>query len=113
MFTWQTLKDNFIKYFSFQLENEELKPTAQQIQQFLNLVLTPNEDEKLANQKPMKDCQHITSDEANRVNRLQLEIYNFSFKIFAWKKDHPLVKTQVKTLSNLNQKQTRKGQSGI
>ena len=34
-FTWKTLKENFIKDFSFTLDNEKLKPTAKQIQQFL------------------------------------------------------------------------------
>ena len=56
MFTWQTLKDNFIKDFAFQLEREELKPTTHQIQQFLNPVPTPNEDENLVDQKLTKDC---------------------------------------------------------
>ena len=34
-FTWKTLKQNFIKDFSFSPDDEHLQPAAQQIQQFL------------------------------------------------------------------------------
>jgi hypothetical protein len=34
-FTWKTIRENFIKYFSFILDDEKLKPAAKQLQQFI------------------------------------------------------------------------------
>lgn len=58
----------------------------------------------MVDQKLTKDYRHITFYQAHQANRLQLEIDNFWGKSFTWKKYHPLVNTQVKTLYQLSTK---------
>ena len=54
-FTWKTLKQNFIKDFSFLSENEHLQLATQQIQQFLET----NKSNKIAENKPTKECRQV------------------------------------------------------
>ena len=39
-FTWKTLRENFIKGFSFTPDDKKLKPVAKQIQQFIGVKST-------------------------------------------------------------------------
>ena len=52
-FSWQTLKQNFIKDFSFLPDNENIQPAARQIQQFLET----NTSNKIVENKPTKECR--------------------------------------------------------
>ena len=52
-FTWKTLKQNFIKDFSFLPEDEHLQLVAQQIQLFLET----NKLNKAVENKPTKECR--------------------------------------------------------
>ena len=93
-FTWQILRENFIKDFSFTPSDEKLKPVAKQIQQFIG--------EKSSNEtvesNPTKKCRHMAIGEIEHSTRLQLETEHFLGKSFQLKKNHPLGNIKVKTL---------------
>ena len=54
-FTWQTLREIFIKDFFFTLDDKKLKPAGKQIQQFLGT----NSLEKMAENNPTKECRQV------------------------------------------------------
>ena len=93
-FTWQTLRENFIKDFSFTPDDEKLKPVAKQIQQFIG-VKSSNET---VENNSTKECRHMSIDEIQHSTRLQLEIDHFPGKSLQLKKNHPLGNIKVKTL---------------
>ena len=51
-FTWKTLKQNFIKEFSFLLDDKNMQPAARQIQQFLEI----NTSNKIVENNLTKEC---------------------------------------------------------
>ena len=93
-FTWQTLKENFIKDFSFTPDDEKLKPVTKQIQQFIK---TKSSNEMVGSNLT-KECRHTSIDEIQHSNKLKLEIDHFPGKSFHLKKNHPLGNIKVKTL---------------
>ena len=93
-FTWQTLRENFIKDFSFTLDNEKLKHVAKQIQQFIG-AKSSNET---VESNLTKECQHTSIDEIHHLTRIQLETNQFLGKSFQLKNNHPLGEVKVKTL---------------
>ena len=93
-FTWKTLRENFIKYFSFIPDNEKLKPAAKQLQQFIG----ESSSKEVVGNIPTKECRHILIDEIQHSTRLQLETDYFPGKNFQLKKNHPLANIKVKTL---------------
>ena len=93
-FTWQTLRENFNKDFSFSPDDEILKPVAKQIQQFIG-AKSLNET---VESNPTKECRHISIDKIQHSTRLQLETNHFPGKSFQLKKNHPLGNIKVKTL---------------
>ena len=93
-FTWETLRENFIKDFSFTHDDEKLKPIAKQIQQFIG-VKSSNE---MVENNPTKECRHTSTDEIQHSTILQLETDHFPRKSFQLKKNHPLGNIKVKTL---------------
>ena len=93
-FTWQTLRENFIKDFSFTPDDEKLKPVAEQIQQFIG-AKSSNETVET---NLTKECRHTSTDEIQHSTRLQLETDHFPSKSFKLKKNHPLGNIKVKTL---------------
>ena len=97
-FTWQSLKQNFIKDFSFLPENKHLQPPSQQVLQFLET----NKLSKTIENKTTNECRQVLVEEAHQSTRLQLEIDHFPGKSFQLKKDHPLGKTKVKTLYKIS-----------
>lgn len=55
-FTWKTLKKNFVKYFLFFLDDENMQPIAREIQLFLET----NTSNKLVKNNPTKECRKIS-----------------------------------------------------
>ena len=51
-FTWQTLRENFIKHFSFILNDEKLKPVAKQLQQLIGESVS----KEMVKNIPTKEC---------------------------------------------------------
>ena len=93
-FTWQNLRENFIKIFSFILDDEKLKPATKQLQQFIG----ENPSKEMVGNILTKECQHTSTDEIQHSTRLQLETDYFPGKNFQLKKNHPLTNIKVKTL---------------
>lgn len=85
-FTWKTLRENFIKDFSFTPDDEKLKPATKQIQQFLGT----NQSDKTIGNNPTKECRHVSVDKIQHSIRLQLETDRFPGKSFRLKKNRPL-----------------------
>ena len=100
-FTWKTLKQNFIKYFLFLPDNENLQPTAKQIQQFLET----NTSNKIVENKPTKECRQVSVEELQHSIRMQLESDHFPGKRFKLKRNHHLGKTEIKILYKISTKQ--------
>ena len=100
-FTWQTLRENFIKDFSFIPDNEKLKPVAKQLQQFIG----ENSSKEMVENNPTKECRHTSTDEIQHLTRLQLETDYFPGKSFQLKKNHPLANIKVKTLYKIETKE--------
>ena len=92
-FDWQTLRENFIKDFSFIPDNEKWKPAAKQLQHFIR----ENSSKRLVRNIPTKECWHTSTDEIQHSTILQLETDYFPRKIFQLKKNHPLANIKVKT----------------
>ena len=92
--TWQTLRENFIKDFSFISDDEKIKPAAKQLQQFIGESLS----KEVVGNIPTKECRHTSTDEIQHSTRLQLETDYFPGKSFQLKKNHPLANIKVKTL---------------
>ena len=93
-FTWQTLRENFIKDISFTTDNQKLNLVAKQIQQFIG----EKSLSKTVESNPTKECRHMSVNEIQHSTRLQLETDHFPGKSFQLKKNHPLGKIKVKTL---------------
>ena len=100
-FTWQTLRENFIKDFSFTPNDEKIKPIAKQIQQFIG---AKSSNETVEN-NPTKECRHMSTDEIQHSTKLQLEIDYFLGKSFQLKKNHSLGNIKVKTLYKIETKE--------
>ena len=96
--TWQTLRENFIKDFSFTPDDEKLKPVTKQIQQFIG-EKSLNE---IVENNLTKECRHTFVDEIQHSTRLQLETDHFPRKSFQLKKNHPLGNIKIKILQNRN-----------
>ena len=77
-FTWQTLKQNFIKYFSFLPADENMQPVARQIQQFLET----NTSNEIVENNSTKECRNILVEELQHSTRLKLESDDFLGKSF-------------------------------
>ena len=93
-FTWKTLRENFIKDFSFIPDDKKLKPTAKQLQQFIG----ESSSKEVVENNLTKECRHTSTDKIQNLTRLQLETDHFPGKSFQLKKNHPLGKIKVKTL---------------
>ena len=100
-FTWKKLKHNFIKDFSFFLDDENLQPATKQIKQFLET----NTSNKIIENKPTKECQQVLVEELQHSTRLQLQSNHLPGKIFRLTKNHPLGKTEIKTLYKISTEQ--------
>ena len=61
-FTWKSLKQNFIKDFSFLLENKHLQPTTQQVHEFLEI----KQPSKIVENKPNKECRQVSVEESHQ-----------------------------------------------
>ena len=78
----KTLKENFIKDFSFTTDDKKLKPVAKQIQQFIG-AKSSNE---MVESNPTKEYRHTSIDEIQHLTRIQLETDHFPRKSFQQKK---------------------------
>ena len=54
-FLWQEIKENFIKDFNFEPQNENLVETAKQIKAFVQ----PTENKTLKHDRPTTKCNNI------------------------------------------------------
>lgn len=97
-FTWQTLREDFIKDLSFIPYDENWKPTARKIQQFLGTNLS----DKIVEDNPTKECRQVLVEELQHSTQLQLEAGHFSGRRFHLKINYPLGKTKVKTLYKIS-----------
>ena len=100
-FTWKTLRENFIKYFSFSPDDEKLKPRTKQIQQFLGT----NQSDKMGRNNLTKEYRHVSVDKIQHSTQLHLETNHLPGKRFQLKRNHPLGKTKVKTLYKIKTEQ--------
>ena len=97
----QTLKQKFIKYFSFLPDNEDIQPATWQIQQFLKT----NKSDKEVENKLTKECRQVSVEELQHSTRIKLESNYFLGKSFRLKRNHPLGKTEIETLYKISTEQ--------
>ena len=83
-FLWHELKENFIKDFNFEPQNENLVEPTKQIKEFVQLT----ENKTLRENQPTINCNNIQTRTIPQSTRLQLENENIEGKIFRWKPNH-------------------------
>ena len=84
IFLWHELKENFIKDFNFEPQNENLVETAKQIKAFVQ----PTENKTPRYNRPIINCNTIQSAKIPQSTRLQLKNENLEGKSFRWKSNH-------------------------
>ena len=83
-FLWHELKENFIKDFNFEPQNENLVETAKQIKAFVQLT----ENKTLKDNQPTINYNNIQTGTIPQSTRLQMENENSKGKSFRWKSNH-------------------------
>ena len=83
-FLWRELKENFIKDFNFEPQNENLVETAKQIKEFVQ----PIENKTLRDNRPTINCNNIQTGTILQSKILQMENENPEGKSFRWKPNH-------------------------
>ena len=83
-FLCHELKENFIKYFNFVPQNENLVEMTKQIKAFVQ----PTENKTLRDNRPTINCNNIQTRTIPQATRLQLENENTEGKSFRWKSNH-------------------------
>ena len=68
-FIWYELKENFIKDFNFEPQNENLVETAKQIKAFVQ----PTKNKTLRDNRTTINCNNIQTRTITQSTRLQLE----------------------------------------
>ena len=83
-FLWHELRENFIKYFNFIPQNENLVEIANQIKEFIQ----PTENKPLNDNRQTMKCNNIQTRTKPQLKRLQLENENTEGKRFRWRSNH-------------------------
>ena len=97
-FTWKTLKQNFIKHFSFNIEEENLKGATKHIKEFVQDTSIQQFDQNKTDQGLAASCNQDVKDQNHQLSsQLELENDNNPGKSFQWNKTYPLVDCKVKT----------------
>ena len=77
-FLWHELRENFIKYFSFIPQDENLVKIAKQIKAFIELT----ENKTIKYDRLTINCNNIQTKTTPQSSRLQMENENPEGKIF-------------------------------
>ena len=96
-FTWNELKEKFLKYFKFLSKDELLVEASKQIKEFLQLN-TNNTSPETRHNRSNAMYHNIRSTKILHSTRLRLETKTTIGKSFQWKTDHPETSKSDKTV---------------
>jgi len=105
-FSWNEIKQNFIRYFKFILEEAHLREATQEIKKFLekpNLVEMKKKRKGKFNIGLTLNCNFVSIQNQDIISthRIDMEKVSFPRQSFWWKKNHPRVNNYTKIVYSL------------